>query len=210
VISARSPWRDPSGLAQRTSLRSLTPVPQKQGAGHRILRNFELSKGSCGPKLGVVEFLRRAWTAITNSRLESAEPTQWSGMHIARFSRRSALSRTGSDGVMEHEGLETHLWSGNQPRELEIEGKPVVLFRCPVCERNFAREHGESNWRAAHVGTFRITYLSDPLSRQWVSEPCPGKPPTPAPESIGDARPDAVIPRPAPGRHRVNRKAKTR
>src|SRR5580693_6612591 len=109
---------------------------------------------------------------------------------------------------MEHNGLGTHPWS-DQPRSLEIEGKPILLVRCPVCERNFVRERGESNWRAAHVGTFRITYLSDPMSQQWVSEPCPGKPPAPPPEGSGEARPDVqAILRPAPGRHRVNRTAK--
>jgi hypothetical protein len=113
---------------------------------------------------------------------------------------------------MEHEGLETHVWSGNQPRELEIEGKPIVLFRCPICERSFVREHGRSNWTAARVGTFRITYLSDSISQQqWVSEPCPGKRLIPSPESIGGAGPEfQTIPRPAPGRHRVNRKPKNR
>ena len=111
---------------------------------------------------------------------------------------------------MEYKGLETHLWSGNHLRELEIDGTPIVLFRCPVCERYFAREHGVSNWRAAHVGTFRVTYFSDSISQQWVSEPCPGKPPTPSSESSSGARADVVIPRPAPGRHRVNRKPKNR
>jgi hypothetical protein len=99
--------------------------------------------------------------------------------------RRGALLSRGGSGVMEHEGLETHFRSGNQPRELEIEGKPIVLFRCPICERSFAREHGRSNWRAARVGTFRITYLSDSISLQWVSGPCPGKRQSRRPRALG-------------------------
>ena len=66
------------------------------------------------------------------------------------------------------------MWTGNRQRELEIEGKPIVLFRCPVCERNFAREIGETKWRAARVETFRVAYLPDSISERWVSEPCPG------------------------------------
>ena len=34
---------------------------------------------------------------------------------------------------------------GNHSRALEIEGKPIVLFRCHVCERNFARAPSETN-----------------------------------------------------------------
>src|ERR1700735_2739824 len=76
---------------------------------------------------------------------------------------------------MASKGLETHLWVGNNSRDLEIEGKPIVLFRCPICERNFAREQAETNWRAARVGTFRVEYLSESISERWVSEPCPGR-----------------------------------
>jgi hypothetical protein len=76
---------------------------------------------------------------------------------------------------MASKGLETHLWVGNHSRDLEIEGKPIVLFRCPICERNFAREPAETNWRAARVGSFRVEYLSESISERWVSEPCPGR-----------------------------------
>jgi hypothetical protein len=40
---------------------------------------------------------------------------------------------------MEDEGLGTHLWVGNHSRRLEVGAKPLVLFRCPLCERDFAR-----------------------------------------------------------------------
>jgi hypothetical protein len=75
---------------------------------------------------------------------------------------------------MTGQGLETHQWIGNYPRDFEIEGKPIVLFRCPVCERNFARETGDTEWRAARVETFRVEYLPETVSDRWVSEPCPG------------------------------------
>jgi hypothetical protein len=37
-----------------------------------------------------------------------------------------------ADDAMTGQKLETHLWTGNHPRDLEIDGKPIVLFRCPV------------------------------------------------------------------------------
>ena len=76
---------------------------------------------------------------------------------------------------MASQGLKTHLWIGNHSRELQIEGKPIVLFRCPVCERNFAREPSETKWKAARIGTFHVEYLHEAVSDRWVSEPCPGQ-----------------------------------
>lgn len=76
---------------------------------------------------------------------------------------------------MEDEGLETHLRVGNHPREIRIDGKPIVLYRCPLCARDFSREPGESSWRAISVSTFRIAYLPDAVSQAWLAEPCPGR-----------------------------------
>jgi hypothetical protein len=75
---------------------------------------------------------------------------------------------------MEDEGLGTHLWVGNYSRRLEVDDNPLVLFRCPLCERDFARAPADSNWRAVRVSTFRVDYLSDSISQQWTSESCPG------------------------------------
>jgi len=77
--------------------------------------------------------------------------------------------------VMENEGLETHLWVGNSAREIEIGGKAFVLYHCPRCTRDFAREPGRSGWRAVHVGVHKVHYLHDSLSHKWVSESCPEK-----------------------------------
>jgi hypothetical protein len=57
---------------------------------------------------------------------------------------------------MEDEGLGTHLSVGNHWRRLEVEDNPLVLFRCPRYERDFARAPVDSNWRAVHVSTFRV------------------------------------------------------
>jgi hypothetical protein len=83
---------------------------------------------------------------------------------------------------MEDDGLETHLWIGNHSREISIEGEPIVLYRCPLCTRDFSREPGSSNWRAICVSTFRIAFLPDGVSQKWISEPCPGSPPPPLEE----------------------------
>jgi hypothetical protein len=108
---------------------------------------------------------------------------------------------------MEDQGLQTHLWVGNHSRQIEIDGKLVVLYRCPRCSRNFAREPDQPDWKAALVGPFRIELLPQSVSQQWVSEPCPGPPPASPLESA--ARPASEveqISQPAPGRHRLNRK----
>jgi hypothetical protein len=77
---------------------------------------------------------------------------------------------------MENEGLETHLWVGNNAREIEIGDKAFVLYHCPRCGRDFGREPGRSGWRAVHVGVHKVHYLHDSLSNQWVSEACPESP----------------------------------
>ena len=76
----------------------------------------------------------------------------------------------------EKEGLETHLWVGNHSREIKLDGKLIVLYRCPLCTRDFSREPGKSNWRAIAVSTFRISMLPDEVSQTWITEPCPGRP----------------------------------
>jgi hypothetical protein len=43
---------------------------------------------------------------------------------------------------MENQGLETRLWVGNHSREIEIQGQSLILYRCPLCGRDFAREPG--------------------------------------------------------------------
>jgi hypothetical protein len=78
---------------------------------------------------------------------------------------------------MENEGLETHLWIGNHSREIKIAGEPIVLYRCPLCSRDFAREPGRSNWRAIRVSTFSIMFLAGAITEEWIEEPCPGSTP---------------------------------
>src|SRR5258706_4155308 len=72
-------------------------------------------------------------------------------------------------------GLETHSWTRNHTREIKIGGRRLLLYCCPQCQRHFAREPLHPDWRAAHVGVFQVDFLEDSVTRQWVSEPWPGK-----------------------------------
>jgi hypothetical protein len=72
-------------------------------------------------------------------------------------------------------GLQTHSWTRNHTREIKIDGRRLLLYCCPRCQRHFAREPGQPDWRAAHVGVFQVDFLEDSVTRQWVSEPCPGE-----------------------------------
>jgi hypothetical protein len=77
---------------------------------------------------------------------------------------------------MEDQGLQTHLWGGSRSRQIEIDGKSIVLYYCPKCSRNFAREPGGPTWKAVSVSTFHIEVMPDSVSQKWISEPCPDHP----------------------------------
>jgi hypothetical protein len=74
---------------------------------------------------------------------------------------------------MEGGTIETHLSVRSSIYEFKIDGKVLLLYHCPQCGRDFARDANEIVWRAARIGTFRVDFLPD---QQWVSEPCPGVP----------------------------------
>ena len=88
---------------------------------------------------------------------------------------------------MEDDGLETHLWVGNHSREIRIAGEPIILYRCPICSRDFARLPGRSNWKAIPVSTFSIMFLADAITQEWLKEPCPRSTP-PSAEKFENAR----------------------
>ena len=93
---------------------------------------------------------------------------------------------------MEREGLETHLWLGNHSREIRIAGEPIILYRCPICSRDFARLPGRSNWKAIPVSTFSIMFLADAITQEWLKEPCP-RSTAPPPEKFENAREDRKV-----------------
>jgi hypothetical protein len=71
--------------------------------------------------------------------------------------------------------LKTHLWTGCEPREIKIDGKSIFHHCCRQCGRDFARESGQADWKAAYIGVFSLKFLEDSVTHRWVSEPCPGR-----------------------------------
>jgi hypothetical protein len=84
------------------------------------------------------------------------------------------------------------LWLRNPAHEVQSSGKPIFLFHCPVCEREFARASVDSNWRAVRVGPFRIEFLSDSVNEQWLSEVCARKPVEAVPEILEQEQAEAL------------------
>jgi hypothetical protein len=68
--------------------------------------------------------------------------------------------------------IETHLSVRSRAYEAKVDGKTLILYHCPQCGRDFAREENEVEWRAAHIGAFKVDFLQD---EQWAAEPCPGQ-----------------------------------
>ena len=107
-------------------------------------------------------------------------PTGQAGGSSARVRPHTAPSSGASiptDSTVDDADLASHLWNGNSSRVVKTNGTSLILYRCSRCAREFARESAEAAWKAAHVGVFRIDFLDDAVSRQWLSEPCPGRPP---------------------------------
>jgi hypothetical protein len=68
--------------------------------------------------------------------------------------------------------LSIYLQDAN-PFEVKTGGTSLILYRCPRCGREFARERDQSVWRAVRVGVFGVEFLQVTVSERWVSEPCP-------------------------------------
>jgi hypothetical protein len=71
--------------------------------------------------------------------------------------------------------FQSHKSADARLREIEVNGSRVFLFECRSCGREFGREDEKSDWRAVRVGPFRVAWLPDEMTHQWVAEPCPGK-----------------------------------
>jgi hypothetical protein len=60
---------------------------------------------------------------------------------------------------------------------VEIEsGKPLIQHRCSRCKRDFVEDASTGERYAVYVSVFSFRRLPDPVSRQWLGEPCPGAP----------------------------------
>jgi hypothetical protein len=78
---------------------------------------------------------------------------------------------------MQNNSLQTHFWSdGLNPHQVFQDGRTIVHQRCLNCARDFAFELDGSGWHAAYVGLLRIEHLAESVSRQWMTEECPGRP----------------------------------
>jgi hypothetical protein len=71
--------------------------------------------------------------------------------------------------------FQSHKSADVRLRQIKVNGSRVFLFECRSCGREFGREDEDSYWRAVRVGPFRVAWLPDDITAQWVAEPCPGK-----------------------------------
>lgn len=72
--------------------------------------------------------------------------------------------------------LRTHLWSeGLTPHQIFQDGRTIVHQRCSRCGRDFGFELDGSGWHAVYVGLSRVERLAESVSRQWVTDACPGQ-----------------------------------
>ena len=67
-----------------------------------------------------------------------------------------------------------HLWSRECiPRQITQDGKTILLRLCSLCGRNFAQRIDDPDWRAVHIGVFRVELLADAVNKRWREEECP-------------------------------------
>jgi hypothetical protein len=71
----------------------------------------------------------------------------------------------------------SHQWSNPQGRSVEIEpGKQLVQHHCMRCRRDFVEDPPTGERYAVYVSVFQFRKLPDLITRQWLSELCPGAP----------------------------------
>lgn len=69
---------------------------------------------------------------------------------------------------------QSHSWSdGDQPRQINQDGRSILHHRCARCGRDFAQGLDGAGWQAVYVGVFKIALLPDGVTDKWLSEPCP-------------------------------------
>ena len=77
---------------------------------------------------------------------------------------------------MSRDAWNSHQWSEQKPRQVAIEpDKPLRQYHCSRCGRDFVESLSEERW-AVHVSVFSFRRLPDRITRQWLSEMCPGIP----------------------------------
>jgi hypothetical protein len=77
---------------------------------------------------------------------------------------------------MSRDAWNSHQWSSQKPRQLEIEpNKPLRQHHCSRCRRDFVESLSGERW-AVYVSVFSFRRLPDQISARWLEEMCPGAP----------------------------------
>ena len=78
---------------------------------------------------------------------------------------------------MASDAWNSHQWSSAQGRRVQVEpGKELLQHHCSRCRRDFVLDPTTSERYAVYVSVFRFRKLPDSITRQWLSELCPGAP----------------------------------
>jgi hypothetical protein len=78
---------------------------------------------------------------------------------------------------MDNEAWNSHKWSNDRWRQIEIEpSRPLTQHRCSQCRRDFVEDTSTGDRYAVYVSAFSFRRLPNPISEQWLREPCPGGP----------------------------------
>jgi hypothetical protein len=78
---------------------------------------------------------------------------------------------------MEPDAWNSHQWSSAKGRRIEIEpGKAVIQHHCSRCRRDLVEELSGERY-AVYVSVFSFRRIPDSITKQWLSELCPGAPP---------------------------------
>ncbi|HEV2169361.1 MAG TPA: hypothetical protein VGR40_00360 [Candidatus Binatus sp.] len=78
---------------------------------------------------------------------------------------------------MDRDVWNSHSWSNANGRSVEIEpGRQLVQHHCMRCRRDFVEDPTTGERSAVYVSVFRFRKLPDLITRQWLSELCPGAP----------------------------------
>jgi hypothetical protein len=78
---------------------------------------------------------------------------------------------------MDRDAWNSHKWSNAQGRRVEINpGKPLLQHHCSRCRRDFVEDPATGERSAVYVSVFQFRKLPDLITKQWLSELCPGAP----------------------------------
>jgi hypothetical protein len=78
---------------------------------------------------------------------------------------------------MDRDAWNSHKWSSAHGRRVQIEpGKELIQHHCSRCRRDFVEDPLTGERHAVYVSVFQFRKLPDPITRQWLSDLCPGAP----------------------------------